>query len=256
MEGKIGSRFIDKNQKKGDYVAWQLPVARLLRMGDSMKKYGYVSGYSRPSHLDQQSRILNYCFPHLATYDASLEGVCNAAYAEGKLLLPYWGALGPTYNDALQAALSMLAQVRRRGEFLNLRPNEMGANVLRQTDAKMAAIDKLRRKQPDQDFLLIDGQLGQRFPHTTRYSAETVLCENEFLFGAFEVAIFILTHPERMDDFRDMSLECAGDECRLALEGPWEDIPFFQFDGQLNFNMTSQHVAHPEGSIASGFLPR
>ncbi len=61
---------------------------------------------------------------------------------------------------------------------------------------------------------------------------------NECGLGAFAVGIMLLTHPERLQHYDDLWIDCAGDEFHdpQGSDAPFDRAPLFYFyDGKLKF---------------------
>jgi hypothetical protein len=54
---------------------------------------------------------------------------------------------------------------------------------------------------------------------------------NECGLGAFAIGIMLLTHPERLNHYDDLWIDCAGDEFAPGADGVFSRSPCFGFDG-------------------------
>ena len=80
---------------------------------------------------------------------------------------------------------------------------------------------------------------------------------SEFGLGAFEVAIMLLTHPERLLHEDDLWIDCAGGEFAPETNGAFSDAPIFDFsDGRLGFGTGPASLANANYGSASGFSPQ
>ena len=78
------------------------------------------------------------------------------------------------------------------------------------------------------------------------------LRSNEFGLGAFATGIMLLTHPERLQQFKDLQVGCAGDH---FVSGGY--TPYFYFHaGNLVFDTNYIGNADETCGAASGFYPQ
>ena len=54
---------------------------------------------------------------------------------------------------------------------------------------------------------------------------------NEFGLDVFSIGIMILTHPERLQHYDDLWIDCAGDEFSPDAGGAFYRAPYFIFRG-------------------------
>jgi hypothetical protein len=78
---------------------------------------------------------------------------------------------------------------------------------------------------------------------------------NEFGLGAFAIGIMILTHPERLQHYDDLWIDCAGDEFAPDADGVFSRSPYFEFDGgRVEFGSGWVDDAHDYCGSASGLV--
>jgi len=53
----------------------------------------------------------------------------------------------------------------------------------------------------------------------------------EFGLGAFAIGMMLLTHPERLQHYDDLWIDCAGDEYDPDADGDFSRAPYFSFSG-------------------------
>jgi len=91
-------------------------------------------------------------------------------------------------------------------------------------------------EQSDHDILVVPAQFGLRHRGRSARRARAAFEANEFGLGAFAVGIMILMHPERFTNFKDLCVDCSGDEYAPDGGGDFSDMPYFLLgDGRLRF---------------------
>ena len=78
---------------------------------------------------------------------------------------------------------------------------------------------------------------------------------NEFGLGAFASSIMVLTHPERLVQWEQLHVDCAGDEFSPGADGDFSSAPVFYFyDGKVEFSAYWCDHANRDYGSASAFL--
>jgi hypothetical protein len=175
---------------------------------------------------------------------------------EGWFAIPQWRKIAPTYNEAVQIVLAKLSETRK-GKFYNYRSDEMGPANLREGSRKVSYMQQLAEGQNDADILIVPAQFGLTHRGRSVRRAREVFKSNEFGLGAFEVGIMLLTHPERLANYDDLWIDCAGDEFKPSDESEFSSAPFFGFsDDGLGFGTSWFSNAFEHFGSASAFLPQ
>ncbi|MDD4762061.1 MAG: hypothetical protein PHZ25_03515, partial [Candidatus Pacebacteria bacterium] len=105
------------------------------------------------------------------------------------------------------------------------------------------------------DIMIIAAQLGLRHRGRSVRRAREVFMENEFGLGSFAVGSIFLTHPEREVQWKQLHVDCAGDEFSSEADNDFSDTPYFDFcDGKVKFNAYWCGFAYGSYGSASGFL--
>lgn len=218
--------------------------------------YEYVSGYRRPKSIPEQVTLLRRVFPDIGFANETLEQQPLPGHAEGWFAIPRWEAVAPTYSEAVEKILAALAE-RCGGNCINYREGKLGDSYFRQTDAARAAFQKLVDTQKECDILVVAAQFGILHRGRSVRRARAMMHFNEFGLGAFAVGIMLLTHPERLQHYDDLWIDCAGDEYSPDGDGRFENSPYFGFyGGWLEFQTGRFEDANDLYGSASGFLPR
>ena len=73
--------------------------------------------------------------------------------------------------------------------------------------------------------------------------------------GPVEAAVMLLTHPERLQRYEDLCIDCSGAEYDYNADGSFDDAPFFRFyDVELHFYSRSVALYSDLIGPASAFL--
>lgn len=219
---------------------------------------GYRSGY-KPRPIAKQVSILRQLFPELkdATCDEKLAERPLPPYTEGWFAIPRWQCIAKTYEGAVKKVLALIGRQRkfygwtRKGDF---GPEKLIGPRQHKRTAKMLA--RLGNQQKDCDILVVAAQFGfYHRGHSVR-RARAAFMTNEFGLGAFEVGCMLLTHPERLADWDDLRIRCAGDECSTDWGDGFPNASEFGFSsGGVRFDANRIGDADSHYGSASGFLP-
>ncbi len=218
-------------------------------------KYGYLSGYRSPKSIADQLKILREYFPNLGSANEAITKQEKPGNSEGYFAIPAWQSIAATYNEAVQKVLDAL-KVQRKGKFANYRDGKLGPDQLRETDKKRLAFEQLRKAQQGYDVLVVAAQFGLRHRGRSVRRARAIMGGTEFGLGAYEIGIMLLAHPDRLMNFDDLWIDCAGDEYFPDAGGQVKSAPFFIFnDGELGFGAGGVGSADDRYGSASGYLP-
>ena len=233
-----------------------LSVSDKYKNEEVNSNYGYLSGYKKPKGITEQRNILRQLFPGIGFADEKLaERKVPKGADNGWFAIPKWQSLAPTYGEAVQLVLNKLKETRNGG-FYNYREGELGPDQLRQSAKTTSVFQKLGDEQKDHDILVVAAQFGLQHRGCSVRRVREVLLGNEFGLGAFAVGIMLLTHPERLNHYDDLWVDCVGDEFSAGADGVFGYAPLFLFsDGGLKFNTYGVSNALECYGSVSGFLP-
>ena len=219
--------------------------------------YGYLSGYKPNSKsMTEQTNRLRELFPGIGYANEKLAEQVLPGNAEGWFAIPRWEKVAPTYGEAVQKVLDLIKQTRN-GAFYNYREGELGSNQLRQSAKTVSIFQKLGDEQKDQDILVVPAQFGIRHRGRSVRRAREVMNANECGLGAFAIGIMLLTHPERLNHYDDLWIDCAGDEFAPDAVGGFSGSPFFWFRGaRVGFGACDVGNAYGSCGSASVCLPQ
>lgn len=217
--------------------------------------YGYLSGYRKPKGMTEQVNILRQLIPGIGNALEKLAEQPLPGNAEGWFAIPRWQSVGKTYNEAVQKVLDLIKQ--QRGSFYNYREGQLGAKYLRKHERTTKKLEALGEAQKGYDILVVAAQFGLRHRGKSVRRAREVFMGSEFGLGAFEIACMILTHQERLANYDDLWIDCAGDEYAPGGDGDFSHAPCFLFsDGKVKFDTHWVGGAYEHCGSVSAFLPQ
>ena len=229
----------------------ELSVSNQFADEEVQSNYAYPKGY-KVKGITEQTNILRQLFPGIGFADEKLADQPLPPNAEGWFAIPKWEKFAPTYGEAVEKVLAMIASKRK---FYNYRDGQLGAEYLRQHAKTVKMFQKLGDEQKDHDILVVPAQFGLRHKGRSVRRAREVFTANEFGLGAFAVGIMLLTHPEREVQWEQLHVDCAGDEFSPDADGDFSSAPIFYFnDGKVELHAGWYDNADEDYGSASAFL--
>lgn len=251
-----GDEFAEAIRSAAMISLKDLSVSDKFKDEEVESSYGYLSGY-KPKGITEQSNRLRELFPGIGYADEKLAEGALPPNSEGWFAIPRWEKIAPTYAEAVQKVLDMIKKTRN-GKFYNWREGQIIEARLRQSVKTTAVFQKLGDEQKDHDILVVPAQFGIRHRGRSVRRAREVFASNEFGLGAFAIGIMILTHPERLQHYDDLWIDCAGDE----FDDSGSDVrfgraPCFLFvGGGVEFDTGQVGHARDSFGSASGYSPQ
>jgi len=231
----------------------ELSVSNQFADEEVSSSYTYPKGY-KVKGITEQTNILRQLFPGIGFADEKIAEQTLPSNAEGWFAIPKWETLAPTYGEAVEKVLAMIASKRK---FYNYRDGHLGAEYLRQHVKTVKMFQKLGDEQKDFDILVVPAQFGLRHKGRSVRRGREVFIVNEFGLGAFAIGIMLLTHPEREIQWEQLHIDCAGDEYAPDGDGEFVGAPYFDWgDGGLHFGTDWTGSVNEQFGSASGFLPQ
>ncbi|GAI20277.1 unnamed protein product, partial [marine sediment metagenome] len=245
----------DELKKGAMKLIQELTVSDQFANEEVKSSYGYLSGYkSKP--IVEQMKVLRELFPELGSVDEKLAEADLPSNAEGWFAIPRWEKIASTYGEAVQKVLDLIKQTRD-DKFYNYREGKLGSQYLRQHAKTAKMFQIFGDEQKDHDILVVPAQFGLNHRGKSVRRAREVMNASEFGLGAFAIGIMILTHPERLQHYDDLWIDCAGDEYAPGAGGGFSRAPCFCFrGGRVRFGTLG--IGRPGGycGSASGFVPQ
>jgi len=137
--------------------------------------------------------------------------------AEGWAVIPKFAKVAENYHRAFGIVIDLIAADR---QFEIWSKDKLTKKYLRLTEKTAKAHAKLD-EQPG-DFWVVPFQFGLRHGGRSVRRARVCFAENEFGLGVYEVAVLLLTHPNRTTGSQQFHVDCAGIEY-----APYADGDFF-----------------------------
>jgi hypothetical protein len=139
--------------------------------------------------------------------------------------------------------------------FCNYREGKITSAHLRVHTRTISALEQLGRQESE--ILIIAAQLGMSHRGRSVRRAREVMRASQFGLGSFAVGIMLLTHPERLQHYDDLWIDCTGDEFSPGADGDFSRAPVFRFSGGgVWFGAGRVDGASDYYGSASGFLPQ
>ena len=253
------------NENGGEFQAGikalieQFSVTNQFASEEVASNYTYPSGY-KVKDLVPQSNDLRGLIGGVGFFDQDYITLVQSGKvalpdgAEGWFAIPRWQKIAPTYNEAVEKVLAMIASKRK---FYNWREGQLGPDRLRQHPRTAHALDLIAEQQKGADLLIVPAQFGKRHAGRSVRRAREVFTSPEFGLDAFTNAVMLLTHPERLTRYEDLWIDCAGDEYAPDADGGFDNAPVFSFlDGKVRFGTRWVGHARERYGSASGFVPQ
>ena len=192
---------------------------------------------------------------HFASLGSCMEKLARKPLlegAEGWFAIPRWQALAPTYNEAVEMVLEVLASKRK---FQNRIVGRLGPTYLRQSERSKLAEKILADQQQGQDFMVIAAQAGMLHRGCSARCARVAMAGNEFGLGAFAVCCLLLTHSERLSAEDALMIDCGGDEYSVRGDYTFDRVPLFDYDiSGIEFSIFYEDRSRNLWGTPSGFL--
>ncbi len=217
--------------------------------------YGYLSGYRKPKYITTQTNILRQLFPGIGYADEEIAEQTFPKNAEGWFAIPRWQSVAKTYNKAVEKVLEVLKQ-RYKGQFYNWCESRLSPEYLRQNEHTKSMFRTIGRQQKGYDILVVAAQFGFLHRGKSVRRAREVFSSNEFGLDTFSIGIMLLTHlEERLQNYNDLWIDCAGDEYSSEGDGDFDEAPCFCFDdGKLELGTFYVSDPFDDFGSASAFL--
>lgn len=261
---KTGAQRIIENGNEVSQKVYEFTLSLFKDLSTSDKykdeevdsSYGYLSGY-KPKGITEQTNRLRELFSGIGYANEKIAEGELPQHAEGWFAIPKWQSVAPTYHEAVLKVLELIKS-DRNGKFYNYREGQIDGKRLRETAKKKATFTELAKAQEGFDILVVPAQFGIRHKGRSVRRAREVFASNEYGLGAFEIGIMILTHPERLQHYDDLWIDCAGDEYDNPGSGDrFDHAPFFRFHvGRVRFGSRWFDDASDGYGSASAFVPQ
>ena len=202
--------------------------------------------------VEAQVTELKKLFPGLGNCHERLSRKPLPAGAEAWFAIPRWEAVAPTYNEAVESVLAVLATRRK---FSNRIAGKMGATFLRQSERSKLAESILGEQQQGNGILVVAAQAGLLHRGSSARRTRVAMAGNEFAMGAFGLGCILLTHPERLSTGDTLMIDCGGDEYSVRGDCTFDRVPLFDYDSAgIEFSIFYEDRARNLWGTPTGFL--
>jgi hypothetical protein len=202
--------------------------------------------------VEAQVTELKKYFPSLGSCQEKLARKPLLEGAESWFAIPRWQALAPTYNEAVEMVLDVLATKRK---FQNRIIGRLGPTYLRQSERSKLAGKILADQQSGHDFFVVAAQAGMLHRGCSARRTRVSMAGNEFGLGVFDFTCTLLTHPERLSNEDTLMIDCSGDEYSVRGDYTFDRVPLFDFDiAGIEFSIFYEDRARNLWGTPTGFL--
>ena len=202
--------------------------------------------------IEAQVTELRKHFPMLGSCLEKLSRRPLPEGAEAWFAIPRWEALAPTYNEATQMVLDVIASKRK---FQNRCAGKLGPIYLRQSERSKLACKILEDQQSGNDILVVGVQSGLLHRGCSSRRTRVSMAGNEFGMGVFAFACMLLTHPERLSTEDTLMIDCGGDEYSVRGDYTFDRVPLFDYDiSGIEFSIFYEDRSRNLWGTPTGFL--
>jgi hypothetical protein len=177
--------------------------------------------------VEGQVTDLKKLFPSLTGCNERLARSQLPEGAEAWFAIPRWQALAPTYNEAVEILIGVLASKRR---FSNRILGKLTEKFLRQSERSKLAETILAEQQEGNDILVVAAQAGMLHRGSSARRTRVAMAGNEFGLGVFSIGCMLLMHPERLSHADTLMIDCSGDEYSVRGDYTFDRVPLFDYD--------------------------
>jgi hypothetical protein len=181
----------------------------------------------RVRQLEAQVTELRKLFAGLGSCHERLGRTPLPDGAEAWFAIPRWQALAPTYSEAVERMLEVLAARRK---FSNRILGKIGDKFLRQSERSRLAEKILSEQQEGNEILVVGAQAGMLHRGSSARRTRVAMAGNEFGLGVFAIGCMLLTHPERLSTGDTLMIDCSGDEYSVRGDYTFDRVPLFDYD--------------------------
>lgn len=202
--------------------------------------------------VEAQVTELRKLFPSVGSCNERLSRKPLPDGAEAWFAIPRWQAVAPTYNEAVENMLEVLATKRK---FSNRIIGRLNDKYLRQSERSKLAERILSEQQQGQDFLVVAAQAGMLHRGSSARRTRVAMAGNEFGLGVFAFGCMLLTHPERLSNGETLMVDCSGDEYSVRGDHTFDRVPLFDYDlSGIEFSIFYEDRARNLWGTPTGFL--
>ena len=202
--------------------------------------------------VEAQVTALKTLFPSLGSCHERLARRPLPEGAEAWFAIPRWQALAPTYNEAVEMLVGVLATKRK---FSNRIIGRLSDKYLRQSERSKLAEKILAEQQEGNDILVVGAQAGMLHRGSSARRTRVAMAGNEYGMGVFAFGCMLLLHPERLSTGDTLMIDCGGDEYSVRGDYTFDRVPLFDYDiTGIEFSIFYEDRARNLWGTPTGFL--
>jgi len=258
LDRQSAQTVLDMNSKlKSEVAARIVEIIQRHTVSDKFKdeEVGSNRVYPPTYHVrpvEAQVTELRKLFPGLGACQEKLGRRPLPLGAEAWFAIPRWQALAPTYNEAVEKMLAVLATKRK---FSNRIIGKLGDKYLRQCERTILAAKILGEQQEGNDILVVAVQAGMLHRGASARRTRISMVGNEYGLGVFAIGCILLTHPERLSTLDTLMIDCSGDEYSVRSDYTFDRVPLFDYDvGGIEFSIFYEDRARNLWGTPTAFL--
>lgn len=202
-------------------------------------RVGYPDEY-RVKSIEEQLAILEERFD-IPRYAVTTLGELPKK-AEGHFILLKEGFFAENYTTACLRVLKKLSE----SMSVDLPNSEKIISQTKRTEKTKKVLSSIAKQQGGPLFI-IPAQTGLLYQSVTPADAIEHFSKYEFGLGLLEGLCILITHPERLNSFHSLGIDCAGD-----FLSPHE-IPTIEFDKTIHIDKSGKKQANEFYGAATGF---
>jgi hypothetical protein len=198
--------------------------------------------------IDQQVNFLRTLFPSIGNADIKLQdrSLSKSLFKNTQwFAIPRWEKVAPSYREAVKIVLDLL---QSRVKFHNFCGEQV--DIITQSARSVLMWLTISEEQKNCDILVVSAQLGVNHLNRSVLRARAMMDINEGGLGVFAVGIILLSHPEILQRYHDIWIDCAGDQFVSDLGV----LKFFYFGfnkGEIGFDFHEREsVSDRQGSAS------
>jgi hypothetical protein len=258
LDQQSAQAVLDMNRKLKSEVADRVvEIIHRHTMSDKFKDEEVGSSRVYPPSyrvrpVEAQVTELRKLFPALGSCNERLSRRPLPERAEAWFAIPRWQALAPTYNEAVELLIDVLATRRK---VSNRIVGKLSEKHLRQSERSRLAEKILGEQQQGNDILVVAAQAGMLHRGSSARRTRVAMAGNEFSLGVFAFGCMLLTHPERLSTGDTLMVDCSGDEYSVRGDYTFDRVPLFDYDmAGIEFSIFYEDRARNLWGTPTGFL--
>jgi len=222
---------------------------------DEVTRRENIRFQNRPKPIGEQLNILRHFLGDIGNADEMFSKNKQLPnHVQGFYALPKWHMVADTYQNAVEVIHSAISE-SRKGNFINHCKGEHISGVFQEAYHNICGLEKLYIKQKGFGVMVVPAQLGELYRGQSVDVAEELFSktEDEFGLNAFDVGVILLTHPELLQNEKDLWIDCPGDISSGDCYEKKHTTSYRFGDGKLLFVANESGASHRNYGSATAF---